>query len=189
MAFLLPLFHKFLVLAELAAVRGALLLLNGSDQVLLLLILSQSIIEVRFLGHLELDEMPILHLLLISAHVLALDSARLNAAGERRRLLHVLRELLLDSALLQPSHRLSLQCVGRRALTFLNSQFELVEKAQSCTSLFLHDVVREFAIKANLEVAKCILDQVEVVDLGLLVCPLQLNQKLSERACPIDLLF
>ena len=172
MALLLPFLHEFLIFAELATVRGSLLLLNRSNQVLFLLVLGKSIVEIRFLSHLELDEMAILHSLLVRAHIFALYSTRLDATSEVHCLFHVLGKLLLHGAHLQTSHCLGFKGIRRRALTLLNRKFELVKKAQSRTSFLLHNVVSEFAIEANLEVTECVFNQVEVVDLGFLIRPI-----------------
>lgn len=128
-ALLLPLLHELLVLAELAAVRGALLLLKRVDQAFFLLVLSKGVIEVTFLRNLEPDQVRILHSLLVRTNVLALDRARIDGAAHRRCLLRVLIELFLHSAQFEASHGLRFKGICRRALDFLNRQLELVKEA------------------------------------------------------------
>ena len=74
-------------------------------------------------------------------------------------------------ALLEPLH---IEVVGA-------GELDLIEQAQSSTSLLIHDVVNELAFKFDLEFAKRLLHQVKVIYLGLLISSTKPHKERVEK--------
>jgi len=67
--FFLPFFHEFLIVLEFVPILQALILLNGGDKGLLVLGLSQRIVEEVFLSDFESDEVAVLKFLFVCPHI------------------------------------------------------------------------------------------------------------------------
>ena len=168
---MLPLSHEILILPEFATIFGALSLLDSSNQRLFVVTLSMGRVVKILLSHFKLNQVSILHLLVIRPDVLSTFRPGFNRAGQVVRILHGLLHLPLNSAGLEPSHRLGLKLVRRRAFPLHDRQFDLVEQAQGRTPLLLHDCMGHLAIEAHFQRSKGVFYQVEIVHLCLLGRP------------------
>ena len=150
-AFFLPLFHELLILTQFMPIFGSLLLLNGHNERFLLFILTLSVIKKRLFGDLEFDEVIILELLLLGSDVFTANCGSLDGASKVIGLVKVGIETLLHCACLKASHCLSFERIRRRALSFLNGKFKLIEKSQGGAALLLHNIVSHLAVEAYFE--------------------------------------
>lgn len=149
MAFFLPFFHEFLILPEFHTVVSSLSLLDRLDQIYFLVTLSKSFLVSVFHSDIESYGVSVDHPLVLCPVVLTLDESWLDASSLGLGSIEFFLDLPVDSAELKPRDGLSFEFVREGSLTLLNGEFHLVEQSQGRAPLFLHDVMRHFAIKAH----------------------------------------
>ena len=113
---------------------------------------------------------------IISAHLFSRSNVFAADCGWGNWLCHLHGSVLLvledgvHLAFGKIAHRQILWVFGGDAEP-LTGKLDLVQKSKRSAALLLHNLVDEFAIKFDFQFAKCILDEVEVVDFRLFVFP------------------
>lgn len=149
------------------------ILLYCVDQILFSVIHIHSIVELLVHGDLELRHGRVLPLDFIRAGILPSDLLNVHVGTLRHRSLHFIPDPLIYNRRFQACSGEHLCVTGASAHLLLERELDLVKEAEGGTAFLVHDVVDLLAFEFDLQLAKGILNFIEIVHLGFLVAPSQ----------------